>query len=145
MSTVKPVPEGFRTVTPYLIVDDAAKLIDFLQRAFAAEVKFQMTGPDGKIGHSEVRIGDSMVMLGGARPEWKAMPAMIHLYVEDCDAVYAKALAAGAEQVMPLSDQFYGDRSGGVKDSNGNMWWIATHKEDVSEEEMRRRMASAKH
>src|SRR5437773_592403 len=143
MNTVKPVPEGYHTVTPYLIVNDAAALIEFIKRAFGGQVMFQMAGPDGSVGHSEMRIGDSMVMLGSAKENWKAMPAMIHLYVEDCDAVYAKALEAGAEVVMPLSDQFYGDRSGGVKDANGNMWWIATHKEDVSEEEMKRRMAGA--
>jgi PhnB protein len=100
-----------------------------------------MPGPDGSIGHSEIRVGDSMIMLSSAREQWKAMPTMIHLYVEDCDAVYAKAVEAGAETVMPLADQFYGDRSGGVKDVAGNLWWIATHKKDISEEEMKRHAA----
>jgi PhnB protein len=128
-------------VTPYLIVEKAAEVIEFMKRAFGAQVTFQMPGPDGSIGHSEIRVGDSMIMLSSAREQWKAMPTMIHLYVEDCDAVYAKAVEAGAETVMPLADQFYGDRSGGVKDVAGNLWWIATHKKDISEEEMKRHAA----
>jgi PhnB protein len=141
MNTVKPIPEGYHTVTPYLIVEKAAEVIEFMKRAFGAQVTFQMPGPDGSIGHSEIRVGDSMIMLSSAREQWKAMPTMIHLYVEDCDAVYAKAVEAGAETVMPLADQFYGDRSGGVKDVAGNLWWIATHKKDISEEEMKRHAA----
>ena len=138
MSTVKPIPEGFRTVTPYLICDRAAEVIDFLKRAFGAQVSFQMMNPDGSIGHSEIRIGDSMIMLSSAREQWKAMPAMIHMYVDNVDAWYAKAIEAGAETVMPVADQFYGDRSGGVKDIAGNYWWMATHVKDISEEEMKR-------
>jgi PhnB protein len=141
MNTVRPIPEGYHTVTPYLIVEKAAEVIEFMKRAFGAQVTFQMPGPDGSIGHSEIRVGDSMIMLSSAREQWKAMPTMIHLYVEDCDAVYAKAVEAGAETVMPLADQFYGDRSGGVKDVAGNLWWIATHKKDISEEEMKRHAA----
>jgi PhnB protein len=109
-----------------------------MKRAFGAQLTFQMAGPDGSIGHSELRVGDSMIMLSSAREQWKAMPTMIHLYVEDCDAVFTKAIEAGAEVVMPVADQFYGDRSGGVKDVAGNFWWIATHVKDVSEEEMKR-------
>jgi PhnB protein len=138
MSNVKPIPEGYHTVTPYLIVEKAAEVIEFAKRAFGAQVAFQMMNPDGSIGHSELRIGDSMIMLSSARPQWPALPTMIHLYVEDCDALYAKAIEAGATAVMPLADQFYGDRSGGVKDVSGNYWWIATHVKDVSEEEMKR-------
>jgi PhnB protein len=138
MSTVKPIPEGYRTVTPYLIVTRAPEVIDFMKRAFGAQLLFQMANPDGSIGHSELRVGDSMIMLSSGREQWKPMPTMIHLYVEDCDAVFAKAVEAGAEVVMPLADQFYGDRSGGVKDVAGNYWWIATHVKDVSEEEMKR-------
>jgi uncharacterized glyoxalase superfamily protein PhnB len=142
MSTVKPIPEGYRTVTPYLIVDKAPEVIEFLKRAFGAEVTFQMANPDGTIGHSELRIVDSMIMLSSARDKWKAMPTTIHLYVEDCDAVFAKAIEAGAESVQPIADQFYGDRSGGVKDVSGNYWWISTHKKDVSMEEMKRHTAA---
>jgi PhnB protein len=138
MSTVKPIPEGYRTVTPYLIVTRAPEVIDFMKRAFGAQLLFQMANPDGSIGHSELRVGDSMIMLSSGREQWKPMPTMVHLYVEDCDAVFAKAVEAGAEVVMPLADQFYGDRSGGVKDVAGNYWWIATHVKDVSEEEMKR-------
>ena len=138
MSTVKPIPEGYRTVTPYLIVTHAPEVIDFMKRAFGAQLLFQMANPDGSIGHSELRVGDSMIMLSSGREQWKPMPTMIHLYVEDCDAVFAKAVEAGAEVVMPLADQFYGDRSGGVKDVAGNYWWIATHVKDVSEEEIKR-------
>jgi PhnB protein len=144
MNKVKAIPEGYHTVTPYLVVDKAAELIDFMQRAFGAQVRLKMVNQDGSIGHSELRIGDSMLMLGGARDQWKAMPTTIYLYVEDCDAVYAKALEAGAESIMPLQDQFYGDRSGGVKDVSGNLWWIATHKQDLSEEELHRRAAAAR-
>ncbi|HJZ98820.1 MAG TPA: VOC family protein [Candidatus Solibacter sp.] len=138
MSTVKPIPEGFRTVTPYLICERAEEVIEFVKRAFGAQVVFQMKNPDGSIGHSEIRIGDSMIMLSSAREQWKAMPTMIHLYVDNVDAWYAKAIEAGAESVMPVADQFYGDRSGGVKDVAGNYWWMATHVKDVSEEEMKR-------
>jgi uncharacterized glyoxalase superfamily protein PhnB len=138
MNNVKPIPEGFHTVTPYLIVDRAAEVIEFAKRAFGAQVTFQMINKDGSIGHSELRIGDSMIMLSSARDQWKAMPAMIHLYVDNSDAWYAKAIEAGAESVMPIADQFYGDRSGGVKDAAGNYWWIATHVKDISEEEMKR-------
>jgi len=138
MSTVKPIPEGFRAVTPYLICERAAEVIEFVKRAFGAQVVFQMKNPDGSIGHSEIRIGDSMIMLSSAREQWKAMPTMIHLYVDNVDAWYAKAIEAGAEPVMPVADQFYGDRSGGVKDVAGNYWWMATHVKDVSEEEMKR-------
>ncbi|HTS66105.1 MAG TPA: VOC family protein [Candidatus Acidoferrales bacterium] len=143
MSNSKPIPEGYHTVTPYLVVERAAETIEFMKRAFGAKLLFQTTKPDGSIGHSELRIGDSMVMLGSAGDQWRAMPAMIYLYVEDVDAVYSKAIEAGAEAIMPLKDQYYGDRSGGVKDVSGNYWWIATHKEDVTEDEMKRRQATA--
>ena len=143
MSTAKAIPEGYHTVTPYLTVERAAELIEFLQRAFDAEVVLKMVRPDGSIGHSELRIGDSMIMLGGAGGQWKAMPTSIYLYVEDCDAVHAKAVAVGAEVLAPVQDQFYGDRSGGVKDVSGNFWWIATHKEDLSEAELKQRHETA--
>lgn len=139
---VKPIPEGYRTVTPYLVVDGADRLIAFLKDAFGAEERFRMPTPDGKIGHAEVRIGDSVVMMGDASAgEMDPMPAMIHLYVEDVDASYRSALDAGASTVREVADQFYGDRSGGVKDPVGNVWWLATHVEDVSPEEVARRAA----
>jgi PhnB protein len=140
---VNPVPEGYRTVTPYLVVDGATNVLDFVKQAFGAEEKFRMDGPDGKVGHAEVQIGDSIVMVGDAGAENPAMPAMIHLYVDDCDATYERALAAGATSEREPTDQFYGDRSAGVRDSAGNLWWIATHVEDVPEEEMAKRIEEA--
>jgi uncharacterized glyoxalase superfamily protein PhnB len=138
--TVKPIPEGYRTVTPYLVVDRAADVLEFVKQAFEAEEKFRMEQPDGSIGHAEVVIGDSVVMVGSAGPENPAMPAMIHLYVEDCDATYERALAAGGTSEREPTDQFYGDRSGGVRDPGGNLWWVATHVEDVPEDEMAKRI-----
>jgi PhnB protein len=139
---VKPIPEGHNTVSPYLTVRGAADLVEFLKKAFNATDIFVMKKPDGTVGHAEVRIGDSIVMIGEARDPWTPMPAMIHLYLLDSDAAFLRALDAGAEVVMPMTNQFYGDRSGGVKDKHGNMWWVSTHIEDVSEEELRKRMAA---
>ena len=137
--TVKPIPEGHHTVTPYLVVREAAQLIDFMKQAFAAEEIRRFTLPDGSIMHAEVRIGDSMVMLGEAGDEYAPMPAMLHLYVEDVDAVYQQALQAGAVSLREPADQPDGDRRGGVKDQSDNQWWIATHIEDVSPEELAKR------
>jgi len=140
---VKPIPDGYHTVTPYLTVQGVPKLIDFLKQAFEAQELERMTQPDGTIGHAEVRIGDSVVMMGEARDEWKPMPSGIYLYVNDTDAVYKRALQAGATSIMEPADQFYGDRSAGVKDSSGNHWWIATHKEDVPPAELKKRAQAA--
>jgi uncharacterized glyoxalase superfamily protein PhnB len=136
-----PIPKGFGTVTPFLTVTDAAKLIDFLQKAFAAQVKFRMDAPDGSVRHAEVKIGDSMVMIGQVAPG-QEMRSMLHLYAPDTDALYRSALDAGATSIREPADQFYGDRSAGVRDLWGNQWWIATHMEDVSPQEMERRMAA---
>ena len=136
---VKPIPEGYHTVTPYLTVQGAAKLVDFLKQAFGAEEIFRTTGPDGTIRHAEVRIGDSVVMMAEPRGEWKPMPGAIYLYVNDTDAAYKRALQAGATSLMEPADQFYGDRSAGVKDPVGNHWWIATHIEDVPPAELAKR------
>ena len=133
------IPKGFGTVTPFLRVANAAKQIEFLQKAFAAQITFRMNGPDGSLIHAEVKIGDSMVMIGQAPPD-QEMRSMINLYVPDTDASYHSALAAGATSIREPADQFYGDRSGGVRDASGNEWWMATHIEDVSQEEMERRM-----
>ena len=136
-----PIPKGFGTVTPFLTVTDAAKLIDFLQQAFAAQVHFRMDAPDGSVRHAEVKIGDSMVMIGQVQAG-QEMHSMLHLYVPDTDALYHAALAAGATSIREPADQFYGDRSAGVRDLWGNQWWMATHVEDVSQAEMERRMAA---
>lgn len=140
--TVKPIPDGYHTVTPYLIVDDASAILGFIERAFGGTVLSRYLSPDGRVMHAEAQIGDSRVMLGEASDEWPGMPAMLHLYVEDVDAVYRQALEAGATTVREPQDMFYGDRSGGVRDTAGNQWWITTHIEDVSAEEMARRQAA---
>jgi PhnB protein len=140
---VKPIPEGYHAVTPYLVVEGAATTLEFLKQAFGAEEKLRMEMPNGSIGHAEAKIGDSIVMLGDAGEQNPAMPAMIHLYVDDCDATYEKALAAGGTSEREPTDQFYGDRSAGVRDQAGNLWWIATHVEDVPEEELTKRMEEA--
>ena len=139
--TVKPIPDGFHTVTPYLVVEDVPRLIDFLKEAFEAVEVERTHQPDGSVMHAEVRIGDSMVMMGQARGEWKAAPVSLYLYVPDVDRVYQQALAAGAESMMEPQDQFYGDRNGGVKDPQGNTWWIGTRLENLSPEEIQRRAA----
>ena len=139
--SVKPIPEGYHTVTPYLVVPGIARLIDFLKQAFGAVEIHRMQRPDGAVGHAEVKIGDSSVMMGEPMAKWQPMPATIYLYVEDADAVYHRALAAGATSVSEPADQFYGDRHAGIKDPCGNLWWVATHIEDVSPEELARRSA----
>lgn len=136
---VKPIPDGHRTVTPYLVVERAPECIEFMKEAFEAEVIFRMDQEDGSIGHAEVQIGDSKVMLGSAGGQFSPMPAMVHLYVEDCDKTYHRALEAGGTSIQELETMFYGDRSGGVRDVSGNTWWITTHVEDVSPEEMAER------
>ncbi len=139
MKKVNPIPRGYHTVTPYLTVEGVAKLIEFLKKAFDAKEKERMTRPNGTIGHAEVKIGDSMVMMGDAMGEHKAMPGKIYLYVKNTDAFYKGALAAGAASTMEPQDMFWGDRNAGVKDPFGNEWWIATRKEKVSPKEMKKR------
>jgi PhnB protein len=143
MMAVKPIPEGYHSVTPMLVVEGVDKLIAFLKQAFGAQEKERVARPDGKIMHAEVRIGDSMLMMGEPAGQFKHMPGSFYLYVEDVDSVYRSALDAGATSVMEPADQFYGDRNGGVKDSIGNLWWIATRKEDVAPEELARRAQAA--
>jgi uncharacterized glyoxalase superfamily protein PhnB len=138
----RPVPEGYHTVTPYIVVDDAAKQLEFLTKALGATELHRTLRPDGTVAHAEVQIGDSRIMVGGAMAQYKAMPCCIYLYVTDCDALYNRAIQAGATSISAPPDQFYGDRSGGVKDPAGNQWYIATHVEDVSIEEMERRAAA---
>jgi PhnB protein len=140
MTPVKPIPDNYQVVTPYLVVQGAEKLINFLKQAFGARETERISMPDGSIGHAEVRIGDSVIMMSDAREDmWKAMPSSIYLYVEDCDTIYKRALDVGATSLMEPKDQFYGDRSGGVKDPVGNHWFIATHKEDLTKEELDKR------
>ena len=136
---VKPIPDGYHTVTPFLLVKEAEKVIEFLKRAFGAVESSRHTMPDGSIMHAELRIGDSNVMLAEANEKWPAMPSMLYLYMQDVDSVYKKAVQAGGKSLREPTNEFYGDRSAGVIDPSGNQWWIATHVEDVPEEEMKRR------
>ncbi len=145
---VKPIPDGYHSVTPYLIVDDGAQAIDFYKRAFGAKELMRMPAPGGKIGHAEIKIGDSVIMLADEAPEMDARsaksyggsPVSLMVYVEDVDKLFPQAVAAGGKEVRPVADQFYGDRSGTVKDPFGHSWHLSTHKEDVSPEEMKKRM-----
>src|SRR3989442_9719752 len=137
-SHVKPIPEGYHTITPVLMVNDAAKLIDFLKDAFGAREKERFTDPTGRIVHAEVTLGDSIVQLSEAIGDWKPVQVPLLLYVTDTDSTYRRALEAGAASLREPMDAFYGDRTAGVKDSFGNSWWIATQQEDVSREELDR-------
>ncbi len=139
---VQAIPDAYGSVTPYLVVEGAEELLSFLQNAFGATIRGGdvMRGPDGRIGHAEVEIGNDIVMLADVPPDGEAMRTMLNIYVEDCDATFQKALAAGAESVREPEDQFYGDRSGGVRDKWGNQYYLSTHIEDVSAEEMERRV-----
>jgi uncharacterized glyoxalase superfamily protein PhnB len=141
---VKPVPEGYRTVTPYLIVQNANALLTFVRTAFQATIVEEHRTPDGGVVHADFMIGDSHVMAAQGSDRWPAQPGTVLLYVEDADATYKAALAAGGVSIQEMATQFYGDRSGGVRDPSGVTWWISTHVEDVSPEEMERRMAAAR-
>ena len=139
--SVNAIPKGYHTITPYFSVRDAHALVDFLTRAFDAVAEIHSM-PDGSILNAQVQVGTSMVLIGQApkdHPADKLMPAMLYMYVEDADAMYGKAIAAGGESIVEPRDQFYGDRVGAVRDLSGNQWWIASHKEEMSSEEMTRR------
>ncbi|HEY9791041.1 MAG TPA: VOC family protein [Candidatus Obscuribacterales bacterium] len=140
--SVKPIPAGYHAVTPYLVVRNVSDEIEFLKKAFDAEVVLAVDSPDG-IKHAEVKIHDSMIMLGMAQGGKKPTCTMLYLYVPDCDATFSKAMKAGGEVIVRPKDQYYGDRSGAVMDSNGNEWWIATHTEDLSPEEIAKRAKAA--
>ena len=137
--TTKSIPDGFRTITPYLSIHGVPKVMEFLKNAFDAKEVFAHRLANGNIMHAQMQIGDSIIMMGEAYGDYQPMPAMLYMYVKDVDAVYKKAIAAGGKSIMEPVDQFYGDRNGAVADSAGNQWWIATHKEDMTEEELGRR------
>lgn len=148
---VKPIPEGYHSVTPYLIVKGGARALEFYKKAFNAKELVRMDGPGGTIGHAEFQIGNSVIMMADESPDMGARspetiggsPVGLCIYTEDVDALFKQALAAGGKQERPVVDQFYGDRSGTLRDPFGHQWTVATHKEDVSPEEMERRMAKA--
>ena len=143
----KPIPDGYRTATPYLILKGAAEAIEFYKRAFGATEMLRMADPNGRVGHAEIRIGDSVIMLADEHPEMGhrgprslgGSSVSIMLYLPDVDAVFERALKAGARAQRPVQNQFYGDRSGTLEDPFGHVWTIATHVEDVPPEEMKRR------
>lgn len=149
-NTVKPIPDGYHSLTPYLAIKGAAQAIDFYKKVFGAIEAMRMPQPDGRVGHAELVIGDSKVMLADEFDEMSfrgpnafgGSPVHLHLYVEDVDAVFQRALAAGAKEIRPVQDQFYGDRLGTLSDPYGHVWHISTHKEDLSGEEIQRRAAA---
>lgn len=149
MTKVNPIPQGFHTITPHLIIDGAAKAIDFYKKAFGAEEICRMPGPGGGLMHAEIQIGTSKLMLADEAPQWGCLgpkghsPVCLHVYVPDCDAAMKRAADAGATVVMPASDVFWGDRYGKLKDPFGHEWSIATHVKDLSPEEMEAAMAEA--
>ena len=149
-SIVKPIPDGYHTITPYICVKDAVNAIEFYKKAFGATELMRLADPSGKIGHAEIKIGDSHLMIADEFPEMNfrspqslgGSPVSIFLYVEDVDAMANQAVAAGAKVVREVKDQFYGDRSGTLEDPYGHVWNIATHKEDVSMEEINKHAAA---
>ena len=136
---VKPIPEGMHTVTPFVIVKEADKFIDFVKNAFGAELTYAFRGENNELIHGTIKIGDSTIMLAEEMKDFKPTFSMFQLYVEDVDSRYKQALKAGGESLREPRDEFYGDRSSGIKDRWGNQWWIATHIEDVSDDEVKRR------
>ncbi|MGH9583007.1 MAG: VOC family protein [Bryobacteraceae bacterium] len=151
MAKVKPIPEGYHSITPYLFIRGAARAIDFYKNVFGAKEKMRMAGPDGKVGHAELQVGDSVVMLADENPQSQAKSPetlggstnSLLLYLENVDSVVENAVKSGAKMLRPVADQFYGDRMGTILDPFGQMWSVATHIEDVSPEEMQKRMAKA--
>jgi PhnB protein len=147
MANVKAIPDEYHSVTPYLYIKGAAKAIDFYKQAFGAEERMRMPGPDGTVGHAEIQIGDSVIMLADAPARAadtrNGVTSSLLIYTEDVDAMWKRAIAAGATEVQPLENKFYGDRMGTVRDPFGHEWSLGTHVEDVSPDEMQRRMAAA--
>ncbi len=151
MAKVNPIPEGYHSVTPYLSIKGAAAAIDYYKEVFGATELFRMPGPEGKIGHAEIKIGNSPIMLADEYPDMEFVspqtlggtPVGLMIYVDDVDTMFKQAISRGAKEVKPLQNQFYGDRSGTLKDPFGHVWTVATHVEDVAPEEIERRAAAA--
>lgn len=141
---VKPIPDGYNRVQPYLIIKDCAAAIEFYKKAFGMSERMRMTRPDGRIGHAEMQVGDSVIMMADEHADMDAFgpehyggsPVSLHIYVEDCDAIYRQATAAGAKTVREPADQAYGDRNAGVLDPFGYKWWLSTHVKDITKEEL---------
>ena len=150
MAKVKPIPEGYYSITPYLFIRGASRAIEFYRDVFGAKVRVNMPGPNGKVAHAELQIGDSIVMLSDENPNMQAKSPetvggstnSLHLYVENVDSVVDKAAKSGAKVLRPVADQFYGDRTGTILDPFGQMWSVGTHIEDVTPEEMKKRMTN---
>lgn len=136
---VKAIPDGYHTITPYLVVADGEAMLRFLEAAFAAKLRERFNRLDGTLKHAELQLGDSRIMVGQANQQFTPRPQTLYVYLPDVDAAYQRALAAGAKPLMKVANQEYGDRSGGFEDPAGNWWWVATHIEDVSPEEIQRR------
>ena len=147
---VKPIPDGYHSITPYLFIKGAAKALEFYQKAFGARVRMKMDAPNGTIGHAELVIGDSVIMLADECPEMQARspqaiggsPVGLHLYVEDVDKIFNQAVAAGAKVMTPVENKFYGDRIGSLTDPFGHIWYVSTHQEDLTPEEIGKRAAA---
>jgi PhnB protein len=154
MSKVSPIPQGYNSITPYLIIKGAAQAIDYYKNVFGASEVFRMDGPDGKVGHAELKIGDSRIMVADENPNMGqgytsaatigASPVSLYLYIPDVDSVVERAVSAGAKLLKPVEDQFYGDRSGFIQDPFGHLWGVATHVEDVAPQELEERARKAK-
>ena len=138
---VEPIPDRYQTVTPYLIIKGIEEFIEFLIKVFSAKLTERLTGPDGSTIHAEVRIGDSLIMIGEQPDGSESRPGVLYVYTEDVDVLYQKSLDHGCKSISAPQDQFYGDRSAGFEDPFGVQWWVATHIEDVSPEEMAKRAA----
>jgi uncharacterized glyoxalase superfamily protein PhnB len=134
-----PIPEGCHSITPYLTVPDAARLVEFLKQAFDGIERARISRPDGTVLHTQVRVGDSLLMIGEPQGQWKPRPSMLYFYVADVDAMYKRAIAAGAKSVIEPTNMFYGDRTASVKDMADNDWWIATHIEDLTTAQIQER------
>ena len=151
MADIKPVPDGYHSVTPYLIISGAADAIDYYAKVFGTTERMRLAMPDGRVGHAELELGDSVIMLADEFPDMGirsastlgGSPVNVHVYVDDVDATFERALEAGAEVLQPVEDKFYGDRSGQLRDPFGHVWSIATHIEDIAPDEMARRAAAA--
>jgi len=137
---VRPIPQGYASVTPYLIVDGVPRLVDFLKHTFNAEERTLINDREGHVGHAEIKIGNSIVMMADFTPQYRPIPSQLYVYVDDVDLAHKRGLEAGGTSEQVPTTQFYGDRTAAVKDPTGNVWWIATHVEDVSSEEMDKRM-----